>query len=67
MYAERAGLDLFLTGGSLTSVPVVGVTARLKQLTSIPVVLFPGNLTQLTTMADAIFLLSLISGRNRNC
>lgn len=64
MYAERAGLDLFLTGGSLTSVPVEGVTARLKQLTSIPVVLFPGNLTQLTTMADAIFLLSLISGRN---
>ncbi len=63
-YAEKAGVDLFLAGGSLTSVPVEGVIRRLKQLTSIPVVLFPGNLTQLTTKADAIFLLSLISGRN---
>jgi putative glycerol-1-phosphate prenyltransferase len=60
----KAGVDLFLAGGSLTSVPVEGVIRRLKQLTSIPVVLFPGNLTQLTTEADAVFLLSLISGRN---
>jgi len=63
-YASDAGVDLFLAGGSLTGVPVAGVIRRLKQLSSIPVVLFPGNLTQLTTEADAIFLLSLISGRN---
>lgn len=60
----EAGVDLFLAGGSLTGVAVSDVIRRLKQLTSIPVVLFPGNLTQLTPEADAIFLLSLISGRN---
>ena len=63
-YAAESGVDLFLAGGSLTSVPVEGVIRRLKQLSSIPVVLFPGNLTQLTDMADAVFLLSMISGRN---
>ena len=63
-YASEAGVDLFLAGGSLTGVPVGDVIRRLKQPSSIPVVLFPGNLTQLTAEADAIFLLSLISGRN---
>ena len=36
----------------------------IKQISSIPVILFPGNLLQLTLKADAILLLSLISGRN---
>jgi putative glycerol-1-phosphate prenyltransferase len=63
-YASESGVDLFLAGGSLTGVPVGDVIRRLKQLSSIPVVLFPGNLTQLTDEADAVFLLSLISGRN---
>lgn len=63
-YASEAGVDLFLVGGSLTGVPIADVIRRLKQLSSIPVVLFPGNLTQLTAEADAVFLLSLISGRN---
>lgn len=63
-YAEEANVDLFLVGGSLTNVPVGGVIKRLKSLSGIPVILFPGNLTQLTLDADAIFLLSLISGRN---
>jgi putative glycerol-1-phosphate prenyltransferase len=63
-YASGAGVDMFLAGGSLTGVPVADVIRRLKQLSAIPVVLFPGNLTQLTAEADAIFLLSLISGRN---
>jgi len=63
-HAAAAGVDLFLAGGSLTSMPVEGVIRRLKQFSKIPVVLFPGNLTQLTTEADAVFLLSLISGRN---
>lgn len=62
--AAAAGVDLFLAGGSLTSVPVERVIRRLKQLSEIPVVLFPGNLTQLTSEADVVFLLSLISGRN---
>ena len=63
-FADEAGVDIFLAGGSLTSVPVADVIKRLKQLSSIPVVLFPGNLTQLTAGADAVFMLSLISGRN---
>ncbi len=62
--AAEAGVDLFLAGGSLTSVPVEDVIRRLKQLSTVPVVLFPGNLTQLTVTADAVFLLSVISGRN---
>ncbi len=62
--AEEAGVDLFLAGGSLTNVPVTDVIRSLKRSSSIPVVLFPGNLTQLTTEADAVFILSLISGRN---
>jgi phosphoglycerol geranylgeranyltransferase len=63
-YAENAKVDLFLVGGSLTNVPVTDVIRRLRQLSRIPIILFPGNLTQLTVEADAIFLLSLISGRN---
>ncbi len=62
--AVEARVDLFLAGGSLTHVPVGQVIRKLKQLTGIPVILFPGNLTQLTPEADAIFMLSLISGRN---
>ena len=63
-HAAQAGADLFLVGGSLTSVSVSSVTGRLKKLTHKPVILFPGDLTQLTEEADAILLLSLISGRN---
>lgn len=57
-------VDFFMVGGSLTSVAISTVVEQLKQLTQIPVVLFPGNVLQLTPLADAILLLSLISGRN---
>jgi len=63
-HAAEAKVDMFLAGGSLTNVPVDMVIRKLKKLTGIPVILFPGNLTQLTLEADAIFMLSLISGRN---
>ena len=62
--AAEVKVDFFLAGGSLTGSPVSHLITRLKQLSDIPVVLFPGNLTQLTDTADAVFLLSLISGRN---
>lgn len=62
--AAEAKVDMFLAGGSLTNVPIEGVIKRLKQLSGIPVILFPGNLLQLTTEADALLMLSLISGRN---
>lgn len=63
-YASEAGLDMFLAGGSLTGTPVNLLIDSLKRVSSVPVVLFPGNLIQLTASADAVFLLSLISGRN---
>lgn len=63
-YAAEACPDLFLVGGSLTGVPVDYLIGKLRKYTKVPVVLFPGNLVQLDVTADAIFLLSLISGRN---
>ena len=62
--ALEVKVDFFLAGGSLTGTPVNHLINRLKQLGNIPVILFPGNLTQLSADADAVFLLSLISGRN---
>jgi len=62
--AAAAGVDFFLAGGSLTHTSVSHLVNRLKELSDIPVILFPGNLIQLTASADAVFLLSLISGRN---
>lgn len=62
--AAKARLDYFLVGGSLTHRPVNLLIRRLRELSEVPVILFPGNLIQLTASADAVFLLSLISGRN---
>ena len=64
MHANEAKVDLFLAGGSLTNTPVGYLIEKIRQVSGIPVVLFPGNLIQLTASADAIFFLSLISGRN---
>ena len=62
--AVGAGVDMILTGGSLTFKPVSDLIDSIKGKCEIPVVLFPGNLLQLTDKSDYIFLLSLISGRN---
>ena len=52
-------------GGSLITDYVMGdVIAKIKSYTNIPVVLFPGNSLHIDSQADAILLLSLISGRN---
>lgn len=61
--AEGAGY-LFFGGSLLTSETQSEYIAWIKENTSIPVVLFPGNSLQLNNRADAILLLSLISGRN---
>jgi putative glycerol-1-phosphate prenyltransferase len=53
-----------MTGGSLTFNSIDNLIDTVKNLCSIPVILFPGNLLQLNRKADAIMLLSLISGRN---
>ncbi len=61
----KAGADYFFFGGSLlTSDSQTEFIAWIKENTRIPVILFPGNSQQLINRADAILLLSLISGRN---
>jgi phosphoglycerol geranylgeranyltransferase len=62
--AEKSKADYILAGGSLTFTSIDNLIVTVKKLCSIPVILFPGNLLQLTHKADAILLLSLISGRN---
>jgi phosphoglycerol geranylgeranyltransferase len=62
--AEESRADYILAGGSLTFSSIDILIDAVKQSCSIPVILFPGNLLQLTQKADAILLLSLISGRN---
>jgi putative glycerol-1-phosphate prenyltransferase len=63
--AVSAHVDYFFVGGSLlTNDHLEKSILLLKQHTSIPVVIFPGNTMQISRHADAILLLSLISGRN---
>jgi len=56
--------DFILAGGSLTFNSIDTLIELIKDNCSVPVILFPGNLLQLSHKADAILLLSLISGRN---
>ncbi|MES2518235.1 MAG: geranylgeranylglyceryl/heptaprenylglyceryl phosphate synthase [Bacteroidota bacterium] len=59
------GADYIFVGGSLITDYVMGeVIAKIKERTNIPVILFPGNSLHIHVKADAILLLSLISGRN---
>lgn len=57
-------VDYIMTGGSLTFNSTDDLIRMIKSLCPIPVILFPGNLLQLSREADAVLLLSLISGRN---
>jgi putative glycerol-1-phosphate prenyltransferase len=62
--ATDAGVDLILVGGSLITNSIAETISVLKLNTKIPIVLFPGSPMQFNSSADAILLLSLISGRN---
>lgn len=62
--AAQAGVDFIMIGGSYVSADANNIVSAVKQSTSLAVVLFPGSSLQLSASADAIFLLSLISGRN---
>lgn len=57
-------VSFILLGGSLISKPIGNLIQAIKLHTKLPVVLFPGSLFQVSDEADAILLLSLISGRN---
>ncbi|MFI5136052.1 MAG: geranylgeranylglyceryl/heptaprenylglyceryl phosphate synthase [Chitinophagales bacterium] len=63
--SSRAGVDYFFIGGSLllndTLHECIDV---IKSYCEIPVIIFPGSIMQIHSNADAILLLSLISGRN---
>ncbi len=62
--ADESKVSLIMVGGSLVSDRIDSTVEIIKKHTNIPVVLFPGSLLQLTNKADAVLLLSLISGRN---
>jgi putative glycerol-1-phosphate prenyltransferase len=63
--ASASGIHYFFIGGSLLSTVRMEECIRiLKKESPIPVVIFPGDETQISGQADALLLLSLISGRN---
>lgn len=62
--AANAGVDLIFVGGSLVFNHADRLISKIKSVSGIPVILFPGSPFQLSMQADAVLLLSLISGRN---
>lgn len=63
--ASKSAVDFFFVGGSLLTNDTLELTIKIiKNHCAIPVILFPGNTMQINKNADALFLLSLISGRN---
>ncbi|OON70916.1 geranylgeranylglyceryl/heptaprenylglyceryl phosphate synthase [Hymenobacter sp. CRA2] len=63
--SEAHAVDFFFVGGSLvTSQHQAALLRLLKAHSQVPVVLFPSNSLHIDPQADAILLLSLISGRN---
>lgn len=64
-YVNDRGVAGFLIGSSLlVSQHLDTFTAEVKKHTHKPVILFPGGAHQVSANADAIFFLSLLSGRN---
>ena len=61
---NKSNIDLLLVGGSLISVSIDTTLDLIRENTDLPLVLFPGSLLQISDKADALLLLSLISGRN---
>lgn len=63
--AAKAKVDYFFVGGSLLLNDTLGECIDvIKSCCEIPVIIFPGSPAQVDAKADAILLLSLISGRN---
>ncbi|MEM9819787.1 MAG: geranylgeranylglyceryl/heptaprenylglyceryl phosphate synthase [Bacteroidota bacterium] len=63
--AAEAKVDYFFIGGSLVVNNMLDQCLEsIKKICNIPMILFPGNAFQLSYRADALLLLSLISGRN---
>lgn len=63
--ADATGADyLFVGGNLLTRDNMSFCIDELKANSDVPVIIFPGSMLQISSNADAILLLSLISGRN---
>ncbi len=62
--ASQSNVSMILVGGSLVKSDISSLISEIKKQSQLPVVLFPGNALQFSSGADAILLLSLISGRN---
>ncbi len=63
--AVHAQVDYFFVGGSLlVNDQLNAIVLQIKSSCTIPAILFPGSVMQVTSNADALFFLSLISGRN---
>jgi phosphoglycerol geranylgeranyltransferase len=59
------GIDLVFVGGSLIyKGSIEKCIESVKQKINVPVLIFPGHATHISANADALLLLSLISGRN---
>jgi len=61
---EKSKADYIFTGGSLLLSNLDNCVKIIKENTYKPVILFPGHHSHISEKADAILLLSLISGRN---
>ena len=62
--ASHSNVSMLLVGGSLVKADISSFVSEIKKISTLPVVLFPGNARHFSAEADAILLLSLISGRN---
>lgn len=62
--ACQGKVSMLLVGGSLVNTDINTFISKVKAESQVPIVLFPGNAIQFANGADAILLLSLISGRN---
>jgi putative glycerol-1-phosphate prenyltransferase len=63
--ASENNADFIFVGGSLLAFDHLDETLQfIRKNTGIPVLLFPGSIMQISDKADAVLLLSLISGRN---
>lgn len=63
--SEEHGVDALLVGSSITLKPSFAESvAAIRERVSLPVIIFPGNAFHVVPGADAVFFLSLLSGRN---
>src|ERR1044072_1814326 len=63
--AKNSPPDFFFVGGSFMSDGnLENCIAQIRAASDVPVIIFPGTAMQISPAADAILLLSVISGRN---